>query len=50
MADGTSYDDAVKIGQKLAEENSTVTETVTEDSPAVTVEVTTGKGVKADKK
>lgn len=48
MADGTSYDDAVKIGQKLAEENST--ETVTEDSPAVTVEVTTGKGVKPAKK
>lgn len=45
MADGTSYDDAVKIGQKLAEENtSVVTETVTEDAP--TVEVTVKKSAK----
>jgi hypothetical protein len=48
MADGTTYDEAVKIGQKLAEENSTVTETATESSPTVTVTET--KGVKADKK
>lgn len=48
MADGTSYDDAIAIGQKLAEENSTVTETATESSPTVTVEVTSGKGVKAE--
>lgn len=42
MADGTSYDEAIKIGQKLAEENSTVTETVTESSPTVTVTETKG--------
>lgn len=48
MADGTSYNEAIEIGQKLAEQNSTVTETVTESSPAVTVEVTSGKGVKAE--